>query len=140
MNNNARIVALDVGTKRIGVASASVVARLAAPLQTLDVTEDITEQIKQLLESENAVGLVIGLPRGMQGQDTAQTESTRQFVAKLRQHVSIPVYWQDEAVTSVLSEAALQSKKGGYNKGDVDAMAASLILEDFLATNQELSA
>lgn len=140
MNSNARIVALDVGTKRIGVASANVVARLAAPLQTLEVSEDIYEQIKQLLQTEAAVGLVVGLPRGMQGQDTAQTESTRQFVAKLRQYTDIPVYWQDEAVTSVLSETALQSKKGGYSKSDVDAMAASMILEDFLANNQELPA
>lgn len=137
MNNNARIVALDIGSKRIGVASANVVARLATPLKTLQVGEDIFKQLSHLLATETAVAVVVGLPRGMQGQDTEQTKATRQFVDAFRQHVTIPVYWQDEAVTSVLSEAALQAKKGGYEKGEIDALAASLILEDFLANNQE---
>lgn len=138
MNNNARIVALDVGGKRIGVASANVVARLATPLPTLEVGEDIYSQIKQVLAAETAVALVVGLPRGMQGQDTAQTKTVQDFIEGLRQEVGIPVYWQDEAVTSVLSEQALQAKKGGYTKGDIDALAATMILEDFLSNNQEL--
>jgi len=137
MNNNGRIVALDVGSKRIGVASANVVARLATPLKTLEVGDDIYEQICNLLAAETAVGLVVGLPRGMQGQDTAQTEFVQKFAADFRQHITIPLYWQDEAVTSVLSEAALKAKKGSYVKGDIDALAATIILEDFLANNQE---
>ncbi len=137
-NSNARIVALDIGSKRIGAASANVVARLAGPLVTLEVDETIYQRIAALLAEQTAAALVVGLPRGMEGQDTAQTEAVRDFVAGLRQRVSIPVYWQDEAVTSVLSEAALQAKKKGYSKGDIDALAATYILEDFLAAHKEL--
>ncbi len=137
--SDAHIVALDVGAKRIGVATAHVVARLAAPLQTLEVTDDIVQQILQILTEQQAVALVVGLPRGMEGQETAQTHAVEEFIGGFRQQITIPVYWQDEAVTSVLSEAALQTKKGSYTKGDIDAHAAALILEDFLATNKEFA-
>lgn len=138
-NNDAHIVALDVGAKRIGVATAHVIARLPAPLQTLEVTDDIAQQILQILSEQQAIALVVGLPRGMEGQETAQTHAVEEFIASFRQQITIPVYWQDEAVTSVLSEAALQAKKGGYTKGDIDAHAATLILEDFLAAHKEIT-
>lgn len=139
-NHNARIVALDVGEKRIGVATANVVARLASPLKTLDVGKDIHDQIKQLLAEQTAIALVVGLPRNLQGNDTAQTKATEAFVEELRQQISIPVYWQDEALTSHLSEQDLQASGNTYQKGDIDALAATYILEDFLASKQEISA
>lgn len=131
-NPNARIVALDVGSKRIGVASANVVARLASPLQTLDVTERIKDDIVKVLSEQTASALVVGLPRGMQGQDTAQTEVVRQFIAELKPSISVPVYWQDEALTSHLSKLELNTKKAQHSKGEVDALAATYILEDYL--------
>lgn len=132
INPNARIVALDVGSKRIGVASANVVARLASPLQTLEVSDGIVDDIIELLAQQTASALVVGLPRGMQGQDTAQTEAIRQFVAKLKPQISLPIYWQDEALTSHLSKLELKSKKGQHSKAAVDALAATYILEDYL--------
>lgn len=138
-NNNGHIVALDVGARRIGVATAHTIARLATPLRTLEVDDSIFEHIKTLLEEQQAVALVVGLPRNLEGNETAQTTAVQGFVAELRQHIDTPVYWQDEAVTSVLSEAALQAKKGGYAKGEVDAQAAALILDDFLMTHKEPS-
>lgn len=131
-NPNARIVALDVGSKRIGVASANVVARLASPLQTLEVTERIKDDIVKVLSEQTASALVVGLPRGMQGQDTAQTEVVRQFIAELKPSISVPVYWQDEALTSHLSKLELNTKKAQHSKGEVDALAATYILEDYL--------
>jgi putative Holliday junction resolvase len=139
-SNDTHIVALDVGEKRIGVATAHTVARLASPLVTLQVGDDIVEQIMQLLTEQSATALVVGLPRGMEGQDTAQTKTVQDFIEGFRQQLQIPVYWQDEAVTSILSEAALQAKKGNYSKEDIDAMAATLILDDFLATHKEAHA
>lgn len=136
-SNNSHIVALDIGEKRIGVATAHTVARLAQPLRTLEVSDDIVEQIKAVLQEQEASILVVGLPRGMEGQETAQTKAVHAFVDTFRDSLEIPVYWQDEAVTSILSEAALQAKKGQYSKGDIDALAATLILEDFLATYKE---
>ena len=139
-NPNARIVALDIGAKRIGVASANVVARLASPETTLEVTDSIIEVIKRLLAEQTAVALVLGLPRGMQGQDTAQTKSVQEFGEKLAQEVDVPLYWQDEALTSQVSEDQLKASKKPYQKGDIDALAASYILEDFLANHSEVLA
>jgi putative Holliday junction resolvase len=137
-NHNGRIVALDVGAKRIGVASANVIARLASPLTTLTVGPDILEDIKQLLAKETAVAMVLGLPRGLDGQVTEQTRRVQAFGDELEAHLSVPVYWQDEALTSVKSEEELRAKGGNYTKGAVDALAATYILEDFLASGQEV--
>ncbi len=132
-NPNARVVAFDIGSKRIGVASANVVAKLASPLKTLAVTDDIIDDIKQLLAEQTAAAVVLGLPRGMQGQETEQTKTVQAFGDQLRQQINIPLYWQDEAMTSKLSEAQLNGGKKSYQKGEIDAIAATYILEDFLA-------
>ena len=138
-NPNARIVALDVGTQRIGVATANVVARLAAPLKTLQVSDDVIADIKQILAEQTATAIVLGLPRGMQGQDTDQTKFTKEFGERLRQQIDIPLYWQDEAMTSKLSEEELKAGKKSYDKGAVDALAACYILEDFLSSKQDIT-
>lgn len=137
-NHNARVIALDVGSKRIGVATANVVARLAGPLETLEVSDNIVTDIKALLAQQTACALVVGLPRGLEGQDTAQTAAVRQFVAQLEKAITIPVFWQDEALTSHLSKIELSAKKPNYSKGEVDALAATYILEDFLANRKDL--
>jgi putative holliday junction resolvase len=137
-NPNARIVALDVGSKRIGVASANVVARLATPLKTLEVSDAIIEDIQKLIAEETATALVLGLPRGMQGQETAQTKIIEEFGEKLKQAITIPIYWQDEAMTSQLSEEKLKASNKAYTKGSIDALAAAYILEDFLANNPKV--
>ena len=137
-NPNGRIVALDVGSKRVGVASANVVARLATPLTTIEVSDSVMEDIAALLAQQTAVALVLGLPRGLEGQDTAQTASVRQFADNLKKFITVKIFWQDEALTSRLSRLELSTKKGQHSKGAVDALAATYILEDFLANHDSL--
>lgn len=126
------LLALDIGEQRIGVAEAHSVARIAHPLVTLAHTETIFDEIAELVRKQGAVLLVAGLPRGMQGQHTNQTQYAEAFVANLKQHVTVPIYWQDEAVTSQKAEKELEARKKPFTKGDVDALAATYILEDFL--------
>lgn len=126
------IIALDVGERRIGVALASTIARLAAPLVTITNDAEAIQHINDLIAEHDAGVLVVGLPRGMQGQETAQTEATRIFAANLRRHINIPVYFIDEAVTSQLARAELQSRGAHVHRGDIDALAATYILEDYL--------
>lgn len=137
-NPNGRIVALDVGSKRIGVASANVVARLASPVTTLEASATIMDDIVALLAQQTAVALVLGLPRGLDGQDTAQTATVRDFANELKKLITVKIFWQDEALTSRLSKLELSAKKGQHNKAAVDALAATYILEDFLANNDSL--
>ena len=139
-NPNARIVALDVGTKRIGVASANVIARLAAPLTTVNVDDDVLEQLQRIFAEQTATALVVGLPRSMAGEDTEQTTYTRDFVKRIQTVTDLPIYWQDEAVTSRLSEDYLQAKGQPFSKAAVDAMAATYILEDYLMQQPSVAA
>ncbi len=88
----------------------------------------------QTICTERAVSqLVAGLPRGLDGQETAQTAYARNFAEAISQQLQLPVYYQDEAVTSRQAEAELQARGKPYAKGDIDALAATYILEDYLA-------
>lgn len=140
LSSNSSILALDVGGQRIGVARANAVARIASPLTTLVNDESINESIQKLIAEHDAAALVVGLPRGLSGQHTDQTRSVEAFVANLRQAVNLPVYWQDEAVTSKQAEAELKARRKPYAKGDIDALAATYVLEDFLRDHPEVRA
>lgn len=137
-NPNSTIIALDVGATRIGVAAAGTLTRIAQPLTTLKNNDGTIDEIIQLLEDQEAEAVVIGLPRGLDGQHTAQTQTVEAFGAALEKHIQIPVHWQDEAVTSAQAEAELQARKKPYAKGDIDALAATYILEDFINDNRDL--
>ncbi|MET0779271.1 MAG: Holliday junction resolvase RuvX [Candidatus Saccharimonadales bacterium] len=133
------ILALDVGDRRVGVARASTMARLPSTLTTLLRSASTAEDVKRLMRSEGASILVVGLPRGLNGQHTAQTEAVQAFGRELEQVVGVPLKWQDEAVTSRKAEAELESRGKPYQKGDIDALSAVYILEDFLRDHPEVS-
>lgn len=131
------LLGLDVGQKRIGVAIGNTEVALASPLTTLDHTDTIYSTIQQLAEREGAAALVVGLPRGLDGQDTAQTAAVTDFVSQLLTTFDIPINWQDEAVTSVQAEAELQARGKPYVKSDIDALAATYILQDYLDAHRQ---
>jgi putative holliday junction resolvase len=126
------ILALDYGKKRVGVAVAHVIARLPHPLTTLTNNETLLADVRKLVSQEDAGLVVVGLPRGMDGGYTAQTRTAEQFADALRKVLTIPVELADETLTSVDAEAVLADGKK-HAKGDIDAQAASFILERYLA-------
>jgi putative pre-16S rRNA nuclease len=127
------ILALDVGEKRVGVAIASSIARLPRPLVTLGRGDDFVKKLQTVIEGENVTVLVVGLPRGLSGQHTAQTAAVESFTHELRRLIDLPIHFQDEAVTSKKAEAELQARGKPYQPGDIDALAATYILEDYLS-------
>lgn len=140
MQDTATLLALDVGERRIGVALAESSVRFAHPLTTLEHSTDIFTQIQKLIDEHRVTTVLVGLPRGLDGQETAQTRAVEAFVENLKQHVQVPIVWQDEALTSVKAEAELAARKNqqaAYNKADVDALAATYILEDFIAEHPQ---
>lgn len=126
------ILALDVGTVRIGVAIASANTRLPRPLTTLANSENFTEELLAVINNEQVTCLVIGLPRGLDGQETSQTAVVRQFAKELDKLVTLPIYFQDEALSSTRAKQELEARNKPYAKSDVDALAAMFILEDYL--------
>jgi len=125
------ILAIDYGDKRVGVAIAQIVARLPRPLTTLQNSETLLNDIKKLVEQEDAGLIIVGLPRGMDGGYTEQTKKAEAFALALQGILMVPVELADETLTSVDAESSLGNK--AYDKGDVDALAASLILERYFA-------
>ena len=115
----ANLLGVDYGAKRVGVAVASDGLNVARPLTTLTHDDRLVDQLKQLAAKEGATAIVLGLPRNLDGDDTAQTRQVRDFAQQLRQ-AGMTVHFQDEAATS-RDEAA-----------DVDQVAATLILQDYL--------
>lgn len=125
------LVSLDVGEKRIGVAVADTGVRLAVPFSTIEVDGTEISEIVRIVIRENAKVLVIGYPRNQSGEATAQTRYVEQFAKKLEE-LDVKIEFQDESLTSVIAEQRLVSYKKPYSKGDIDAMAASIILQDYL--------
>lgn len=128
------ILALDVGEKRIGVAIADMQIPFPAPLTTLEASEHLVTEFTALLTKNKAVAVVIGYPRNQNGEPTQQTERVEHIAKLLNIPSSIPVYWQDESLTSVKAEEELKSRKKPYAKAAVDSLAATYILEDFIRT------
>jgi len=130
-------LALDIGEKRVGLAIARHDINIALPLITLDRQNIEFWDELQTIITKNDVGLLIlGLPRGLDGQETDQTRSARIFGEELSGKVDLPILWQDEALTSVKAEAILRTQGKPYQKSDIDALAASLILTDYLETHK----
>jgi putative Holliday junction resolvase len=138
MAANRNILALDVGERRVGVALANSMARLSNPHSTLIQSDQIALEIKNLIQAEQADILVIGLPKNLSGEDTDQTRYVREFSDQLEGIVGIPVYFEDEAFSSVRAKQALDEDGKPYKKEDVDALAACYILDDFIANNPEV--
>lgn len=126
------LLGLDVGSVRIGVAAARLDVRIPQPLTTLQYSPEVFVEIAGLVREHDAAAVVVGWPRGMQGQETAQTAFVGDFVEELAKHVAVPLHTQDEALTSHHAEQELDGRKKSYHKGAVDALAATYILEDYL--------
>ena len=128
------LIGLDVGEKRIGVSVADASILIAVPFLTVEVDGSEIETIAKLIVQEEAKALIIGYPRNQQGEATAQTAYVELFAKRL-EYLSIPIYFQDESLTSVLAEQQLKAHNKPYSKGDIDAQAAALILQDYLELN-----
>ncbi|MEI6228890.1 MAG: Holliday junction resolvase RuvX [Candidatus Saccharibacteria bacterium] len=134
MHKNLSLVCLDVGEKRIGVAVSDSAVRIAVPLETIEVNGGENAAIKKIVDDEGADIIVVGYPRNQSGQPTAQTKFVTDFADKLS-GIAPKLVFQDESLTSVIAEQRLQSFKKPYSKADIDAMAAAIILQDYIEAN-----
>lgn len=126
-----KYLALDVGERRIGVASANSDVKIAVPGDYITVDGTEFDVIRGILAHESIDVLVVGYPRNQQGEPTAQTQYVENFVSKLGE-VEPKIVFQDESLTSIKAESILAAQKRPYTKGEIDSMAASIILQDYL--------
>ena len=139
-----RIVAFDVGERRIGVAVSDASCTLARPLVTLQVkglgaaaVAIAAEAVTRLaMDDDDVSGLVVGLPRRLDGSPNAMTTPVEQFARDLAVRTGLPVTLQDERLSSHEAESrlAVREKNWRARKKRLDAAAAAVILQDYLDT------
>lgn len=133
-----RIVALDIGDRRIGLAVSDPFNEYAMPVETYYRTKDVHADVKYMVrfaEEKCAGEIVCGLPVNYDGTPSVQTEKTQFFIDLLKAETPLPVVTEDERFTSLqahetLHEEGFSAKK---HKKNVDSIAASYILESYLS-------
>ena len=138
MGINKRILSLDIGTKRIGVAVSDALLMGATPLKTIQRKDDLKarEEIIKTLEEYQTDVILIGIPYNMDGSLGFQAKNCLDFIEPLRKNYTI--LEQDERLSSFESEEILKQKGKKYtkNKGLVDMTAAAVILQNYLENNR----
>ena len=131
-----KVIAFDIGDKRIGVAVSDPFGEFALPLETYhrkNFNKDI-EYLVNLAKSRFAEVIVCGLPLNFDGSKSEQTLKTESFVEEMKKHTEIPIVFEDERFTTM--EARRVLIEGGVRREDrksvIDKVAASYILENYL--------
>ncbi len=121
---------LDVGDKRVGLALGDSQVRIAVPFNYLERSDGIIKQLTEIILRHNIKTIVVGYPRNQSGEPTQQTAAVEAFVEELAEiDIETEIVFQDESLTSVEAERRLGRVK---DKGEIDAEAASIILQDYL--------
>ena len=123
------ILAIDIGSKRIGLAIANTVAKLPVPLEVIANDRLVFQTIKDIISKYNVKQVVVGLPRNMSGEETRQSQFSREFAAKLEKVLGLKVKFADESLSTKRAQT-LPSRQGKSNH--LDSMAACFILEEYL--------
>lgn len=138
---NGRVLALDVGKKRIGLAISDELGITAQGLETLERTRirDDLERLKQIAADGNVCMLLVGRPLHMSGSESRQGLYTKEFADRIGRHLNLPVVHWDERLTSVEAERALRESGATLEarKKAVDRIAAVLLLQSYLAYRGE---
>ena len=130
-----RILALDPGSVRVGVAISDELRILASPLDHIPAEPfaDCARRISELIREREVMQVIVGLPRNMDGSYGEAAQRSRAFVAALRDVVQVPIRTWDERLTTVQARRALRE---GGGKGDVrdriDSAAAAVLLQGYL--------
>ena len=130
-----RVLGIDYGDSRIGLAMSDPLKIIASPYKTIrnEGNEKCLQVFQSLIKEKDVEAIVVGLPMGLKGQETAQTKKVREF-ADLLYALKLPIHLEDERLSSVSAEKSMiqQNIKTGHNKGLIDQRAAAIILQQFL--------
>ena len=131
-----RIIAIDYGTKRVGLATTDSLQIISTALDTVHA-KDVVQFLKNYDISEGIESFVLGMPKKLDGTDTNATPHVRQFHKQLEKHFpEKPVYLHDERFTSKMAMDAMiaggSKKKDRREKGNIDKISATIILQSYL--------
>lgn len=130
-----RVLGIDYGDSRIGLAMSDPLKIIASPFKTIrnEGNEKCLQVFQSLIKEKDVEAIVVGLPIGLKGQETVQTKKVREF-ANLLYALKLSIHLEDERLSSVSAEKSMiqQNIKTGHNKGLIDQRAAAIILQQFL--------
>ncbi len=134
-----RYLAIDHGTKRTGLAVCDAEERIASPLCVLHGQRGLVEQIARIVATEEIGAIIVGLPVNMDDSEGPQARKAKTFAQSLTARMDIPVYLQDERLTSFAAEEKLEASglSKGKRRSRLDAIAAAEILQAFLERNRQ---
>ena len=131
-----RILALDHGTRRIGVAASDELKLIAQPLEYIlaEPTAEFLARLKQIIAEKEVELILIGMPRNMDGSYGPAAQKVQAFVAALKTEVSVPIKTQDERLTTVQANRSLlqANVRRDQRKEKVDMTAAAILLQSYL--------
>lgn len=129
-----RLLALDIGERRIGVAVSDELGMIASPVATIDARGDVAAEVQKLIDQYGTRRIVVGLPIGMSGREGPQAAEVRSVADRLEKQLSIEVLYSDERLSSAVANQALigQGTRREKRKQHIDAMAAAVILQGYL--------
>ncbi len=138
---NGRILSIDYGSSRVGFAVSDPYHIIATPLKTIKnkSIQDLLEQIGLIVKEYDIESIVVGLPLGMNGKETKQTETVKLFSESLEKN-NYKVMLEDERLTTVMAKKEIikQNMNTGKNKFLIDQTAAALILQSYLDRKKSL--
>ncbi len=131
-----RVLAIDYGTKRVGLAVSDETQTIAQPLQFLSAepAAKLLEQLQAVIAEKQIVEIIVGIPRNMNGTYGPAAEKTREWVASLKAFVAVPIRTWDERLTTVAAHRALieTGMRRDKRKERVDQTAAAILLQSYL--------
>jgi len=131
-----RILGLDVGDKRIGVAVSDGSCTLSMPIDVIERKddEDTVYRLKEIISNYDVSEIVVGLPKRMDGADSDQTKKVYSFIILIKRGIKLPIKLWDERLTTVMAEKILikANMRRRKRKCIIDKVSASIILQNYL--------
>ena len=129
-----RYLAIDYGTKRTGLAICDAGQTIVSPLTVIEGQKDLIKKIIDAVKTEGVGAIVLGMPLNMDDSEGAQARLVLKFAEQLKQHLDVPIHFQDERLSSFSAEEKLAPAEftRGKKRKRLDAIAAAQILEAFL--------
>ena len=131
-----RIIGIDYGEVRVGISLSDLTQTIAKPFRTINYNnlDHLLTQLKEIITENEVDKLVVGIPYNMKGENTKQTLKVKEFISFLESNLSYDIALIDERLSSVEAEKTMHKMniKTGHNKGTIDKIAASVILQEYL--------
>ncbi len=134
------IISVDLGKARTGLAISDATGFLASPLDMIEEKSPtkLLEKVAQIVQSEKAQLVVVGLPKNMDGSEGESAQNARAFAQSLSEKTGVKTVMQDERGTTITAHGYLSQRdvKGKKRKAKVDTVAAAIILQNYLDSNR----